>query len=159
MVMAGSALSARVQSNMGIIRAGVNQGLSSSAIQSAIRATGQLGIRRVDLLQGIRYARGIAESGLQIRSVGRDRFPDPMRIEQSKTPMLSNYSYDVRVRALDGRSGKVVNRFVTVRSDRNLTPRMIEDEAQRAIDEAPEENESGQLSEVESLVVVGARRR
>ncbi len=73
--------------------------------------------------------------------------------------MLSNFSYEVRVRAFDRRQGSVVERFITVRSDRNLTPRQIQEEAQLAIDEAPEEASSGQLSEVEVITVIGAKRR
>ncbi len=159
MVLAVGRLTGRVQSNIGIIRAGVNRGLSSTQIQGLIRQTGQTGLRRTDLLQGIRHVRGIAESGTRIRSVGLDRFPDPSRFEISKTTMLSDLSYEVRVRAFDRRQQRVVDRFITVRSDRNLTPRQIQEEAQLAIDEAPEEAESGQLSEVESMTIIGAKRR
>lgn len=159
MVLALVRLPIRVQSNIGIIRAGVARGLGSNAIQDLIRSTGQPGVRRQDLLQGIRHVRGIAESGSRIRSVGLDRFPDPSRIEQARGPMLSNFSYDVRVRAFDRRQGRVVDRFITIRSDTNLTPRQIQEEAQNALDEAPDEAESGQLSEVVSIIVIGARRR
>lgn len=159
MVLALPSLAVRVQSNIGIIRAGVARGLSSQSIQGLIRATGQPGVRRTDLLAGIRHVQGIAESGVRIRSVRLDRFPDPSRIERAKGILLSEFSYDVRVRAFDLRQGIVVDRFITVRSDRNLTPQQIRDEAQRAIDEAPAEAESGQLSQVESITVIGARRR
>lgn len=159
MVLTATRLTGRVQSNIGIIRAGVARGLGSNAIQDLIRSTGQPGIRRRDLLQGIRHVRGIAESGSRVRFVGFDRFPDPSRFEQARGPMLSNFSYDVRVRAFDGRQGAVVDRFITIRSDKNLTPRQIQEEAQRALEEAPDEAESGQLSEVSSITIVGARRR
>lgn len=159
MVLAAGRLSARVQSNIGIIRGGVARGLSSTQIQGLIRQTGQTGLRRTDLLQGMRHVRGIVDSGTRIRSVGLDRFPDPGRMEISRTTMLSEFSYEVRVRAFDRRQGRVVDRFITIRSDRNLTPRMIQEEAQLAIDEAPDEASSGQLSEVQAITVIGARRR
>lgn len=159
MVLAATRLTVRVQSNLGIIRGGVARGLSSTQIQGLIRQTGQVGLRRTDLLQGIRHVQGIAESATRIRSVGLDRFPDPSRFEVSRTTMLSNFSYEVRVHAFDRRAGQVVDRFITVRSDRNLTPRQIQEEAQAAIDEAPDEASSGQLSEVEAITVIGARRR
>ena len=159
MVLAASRLTPRVQANIGIIRAGVARGLPSTEIQNLIRATGQPGIRRTDLLAGIRHASGVVESASRIRSVSLDRFPDPMRIELAKGPMVSQFSYDVRFRAYDARQGKRVDRFMTVRSNRNLTPRMIQEEAEDALEAASDEAESGQLSEAEGFVVVGARRR
>lgn len=159
MVLAAGRLTVRVQSNLGIIRGGVARGLSSTQIQGLIRQTGQAGIRRTDLLQGMRHVRGITESGTRIRFVGLDRFPDPSLMEVSRTTMLSEFSYNVRVRAFDRRQGRTVDRFITVRSNLNLTPRQIQEEAQAAIDEAPEEVSSGQLSEVEAITVIGAKRR
>ena len=159
MVLSVTRLSVRVQSNIGLIRGGVARGLSSEGIQNLIRATGQPGIRRTDLLAGIRHASGVAESAFRIRSVSLDRFPDPSRIEFAKGPMVSNFSYDVRFRAFDARQGRVVDRFITVRSDRNLTPRMIQESAQDALQQAPDDAESGQLIDVRDITVVGARRR
>ncbi len=159
MVLASASLAVRVRSNLGLIRGGVARGLSSSQIQGLIRATGQPGIRRTDLLAGIRHASGIQESAFRIRSVSLDRFPDPSRIEFSKGPMISNYSYDVRFSAVDNRTGIRSNRHITIRSDRNLTPRQIIENAEEALEEAPEEAESGQLAESREFTVVGARRR
>lgn len=159
MVILATRLAVRVQANIGIIRAGVAQGFSATGIQGLIRATGQPGIRRTDLLAGIRHVQGIVESATRIRSTRLDFFPDPARITQAKGTLISNFSYEVRVRAFDRRQGRVVDRFLTIRSDRNLTPRMIQEEAQQAVDEAPDDRETGQLSEVESITLVGARRK
>lgn len=159
MVIPFVALSSRVQANIGIIRGGVARGLSSTAINDLIRSTGQTGIRRTDLLAGIRSERGVVESASRIRSVPLDRFPDPSRIAQAKGRMLSNFSYDVRVRGIDSITGEASDRFITVRSNTNLTPRQIQAEALEAVEEAPETARSGEISEIESMVIVGARRR
>ena len=159
MVLAATRLSVRVQSNLGIIRGGVSQGLSSTAIQGLIRQTGQAGLRRTDLLQGIRHVRGIIDSGTRIRSVGFDRFPDPSRMEISRTTMLSEFSYDVRVRGTSRFTGEQVDRFMTVRSDRNLTPRQILEEAQEAFDLSEAEAKYREAGDDRGFTVIGARRR
>ena len=159
MVILAARLPIRVQQNIGIIRGGVNRGLSSEAIQGLIRGTGQVGLRRQDLLQGIRHVRGIAESGQNIRNTRRDRFPDPSRISSARGPMISNFSYDLRVGAELNADGTRNNRFITVRSDRNLTPQNILDEAETALETAGELARYGRIEDDEQLSIVGARRR
>lgn len=159
MVLTSTRLAVRVQSNIGIIRAGVSRGLSSSGIQSLIRSTGQAGLRRTDLLAGMRHVQGIESSASRIRSVTLDRFPDPSRIEIAKGPMFRNFSYDIRIRGFHRELNRMVDRFITVRSDINMTPRMLQDEAQRVLDEAPEQVTERYPIDIESITVVGARRR
>ena len=159
MVLAVGRLTVRTQSNIGIIRAGVQQGLSSTAIQGLIRQTGQAGLRRTDLLQGIRHVKGISESALRVRSVGLDRFPDPARFEQARTTMLSEFSYEIRVRGTSQFTGVRVDRFITVRSDRNLTPRQILEEAETAFDLSEAEAKYREAGDDRTFTVIGARRR
>lgn len=159
MVLAATRLSARVQSNIGLIRGGVNQGLSSNAIQGLIRSTGQLGLRRQELLAGMRHVSGIAESATSIRSIRLDRFPDPARIQIGRGPMISNFSYEVRIGPRLLSDGSLNRRHVTIRSDRNLRPRDILDSAQEALDEAGESAAYSKINEDEGLTVVGARRK
>lgn len=159
MVLALTRLTVRTQSNIGIIRAGVSQGLSSTAIQGLIRQTGQTGLRRTDLLQAIRHVRGIAESATRIRSVGLDRFPDPSRFEVSRTTMLSDLSYEVRVRGTSQFIGERIDRFITVRSDRNLTPRQILKEAETAFDLSAADAKYREAGDDRIFTVIGAKRR
>lgn len=159
MVLAATRLSTRVQSNIGLIRAGVNQGLSSDAIQGLIRSTGQAGIRRQELLQGIRHVSGIAESATAIRSTRLDRLPDPSRIQIARGPMISNFSYEVRVGPRFLSDGSLNRRHITIRSDTNLRPQEILDAAQEAIEQAPEDAKSGELNSQDQMTVVGARRK
>lgn len=159
MVLVSGTLAVRVRSNLGIIRAGVNQGLSSNAIQGLIRSTGQAGLRRVDLLAGIRHARGIAETGVRIQNTRRGFFPDPARMEQARGPMISNFSYDVRVGPRLNRDGTLNKRHLTIRSDRNLRPEETLAEAERALEEAPELARYNRIKQDEELTVVGGRRK
>lgn len=159
MVILAARLPIRVAQNIGIIRGGVARGMSSEAIQGLIRGTGQAGIRRQDLLQGIRHVRGIEESGTRISNVGLDRFPDPSRISQARGPMISNFSYDVRIGSRLNADGSLNKRFITIRSDRNLTPRNILDEAEAALETAGELARYGRIVENERLSITGARRK
>lgn len=159
MVLALAALATRAQANIGLIRAGVSRGMTSTQIQGLIRSTGQTGLRRRDLLEGIRHVQGRVQSGTRIQNTRRDRFPDPSRIEPARGRMLSNFSYDVRVgrQIFDG--GKDVSKYITVRSDTNLRPQDILDEAEKALDAAPDGRHYQRVRADEPLVVIGARRK
>ncbi len=159
MVLAVALLAPRVRTNLSLIRGGVDRGMTSNQIQGLIRATGQTGIRRTELLSGIRYLKGIADSGVRVRNTPLDRFPDPSRMTIAKGPMFRNFAYEVRMQGFSHLDGEVRSRFITVRSDRNLTPRQIQAEAQNVLDQADPGNQSGQLRDVGDITVIGARRR
>lgn len=159
MVLSLARLTARVQSNIGIIRGGVARGLSSTEIQGLIRQTGQAGLRRTDLLQGMRHVQGIAETGLRIQNVRKDLFPDPSRFEISRTPMLSEFSYEVRVGPEFLDDGSLNKKFLTVRSDRNLRPQDILQNAEDALAGAPEFGPYIRLRGDDRLTIVGGKRR
>lgn len=159
MVLALVSLASRAQSNIGLIRAGVSRGMTSTQIQGLIRATGQAGIRRQDLLEGIRHVQGRVQSGTRIQNTRRDRFPDPRRIEPAKGVMLRNFSYDVRVSGFDPETGVPKDVFITIRSDENLRLGDIQDMAQEVLDTAPALARYSQLGDEITLTVVGARRR
>lgn len=159
MVLAATRLTARVQSNIGLIRAGVNQGLSSNAIQGLIRSTGQAGIRRQDLLEGMRHVSGIAESATRIRSVRLDRLPDPSRIQIARGPMISNFSYDVRIGPRLLSDGSLNRQHITVRSETNLRPQEILDNATDAMEQFPFDPQRYEFNADSGMTVVGARRK
>ena len=159
MVLAVGRLSVRVQANLGIIRGGVARGLSSTQIQGLVRQTGQLGLRRSDLLAGMRHARGIAEAGLNINNIRMDFFPDPSRLEPSRTRMLSKFSFEVRYAPPGWREGDPGARYITVRKDENLTHQQILDEAEQARQEAGGEKDSGGISDDLEVTISGAKIR
>ena len=125
------ALSTRVQSNMAIIRAGVAQGLTQKGIQGLITQTGQRGIRKTDLLKGMRYAKGLQDTGPYLRSIRRDRKPNPARLPKSIKPMTRTYRFEVRIDGTNPVTNARESSFVTVRTDDLLTPVELEAEAEK----------------------------
>ena len=107
----------------------------------------------------MRHVRGVSESALRVRSVGLDRFPDVSRFERARTTMLSEFSFEIRVRGTSQFTGQQVDRFITVRSDRNLTPRQILEEAEEAFDLSEAEAKYREAGDDRTFTVIGARRR
>ena len=141
MVSALVALSTRVQSNMAIIRGGVSRGLTSTQIQGLITQTGQTGLRRIDLLKGIRYAKGVQDTGPYLRSVRRDLRPNPARLPTSIAPMTRAYRFEVRIDGTNPLTGAKESNYVTVRTDNLLTPEELEAEAERLWNEGQSRRE------------------
>lgn len=159
MVLLAAQLATKVRRNLSTIQAGVARGLNSRQINSLIEGATGSGVRRVDLLAGIRHLRGQAEAALHIRNIRRDRLPDPARLPRARTRILSNFSFVVEVRGIDSDTGLATTRRLTIRSDRLLTPREIEEEALNAIDEAQADTTSDLPFEPVQVVVISGRRR
>lgn len=159
MVLAIAHLATKVRQNLAIVQAGVSRGLNSRQINSLIETATGSGIRRVDLLAGIRHLKGQLEAGLHIRNIRRDRLPDPARLPRAQTHILSNYSFVVEVRGIDSDTGLASTRNLTIRSDRLLTPEQIEGEAFDAIDEAQAGTTSDVPFEPSEVVVISGRQR
>ena len=158
MAMLPSLLSERVRSNMGIIRGGVARNLSSKAINQLIIDSGQSGIRRTDLLAGIREVKGIVQSGDYVKNIRKDRRPDPAPIQRSRGLMLSEYSFDVKLESTLKSTGAKVEHWVTIRKDALPTIQDIEDGALNYW----QENFTGDVetdATLDSISVEGARRR
>lgn len=159
MVLLAAQLADKVRRNLSTIQAGVSRGLTSRQINSLIETATGSGVRRVDLLAGIRHLRGQVEGALHIRNIRRDRLPDPARLPRAQTRILSNFSFVVDVRGIDSDTGLAATRQLTIRSDRLLTPAEIEEAALDAIDEAQEGTTSDVPFEPDQVVVVSGRRR
>jgi hypothetical protein len=159
MVTPAGLLSSSALRNLSAIQGGVARGLSSTAIQTLIRETTGTGVRRVDLLEAIRSVRGIAESGLRVQNIRKDRFPDPARMERAKTRILSNYSFTTEVSGVNRFTGVKETSHLTVRSNRLLTPNEIISEAKEAVAQAQVDTPSDLPFQVSEIKVVGARRR
>ena len=136
------ALSTRVQSNMAIIRGGVARGFTSKQIQGLITETGQKTIRRTDLLKGIRYAKGVQDTGPYLRSIRRDLRPNPARLPQSIAPMTRAYRFEVRIDGTNPITQARESNFVTVRTDKLLSPEELEAEAERLWNEGQSRKEA-----------------
>jgi hypothetical protein len=106
-------LSASFIRNLPLITSMVEAGESSTAIQGALQRLGQ-GVRRQDLLQGIRSLQGIEESGEYLSSVRNDRRPDPSRLPPPLTSTLRPFSFQVRIDGILEETGESASQYVTV---------------------------------------------
>lgn len=159
MVLSRRVLSSGVQKNLGILRRGIREGLTSTAMNAVIKQSQGVGLRRTDLLAGIRHIKGIEEAGSRIRNMRPDLMPDPDRIPYAKTPILSKYSFTIEVRGIDKNTGLRGTTALTIRTNTLMTRNEIEAEAQEAIDEAEDTGAAYKHFEVESILIVDARRR
>ena len=159
MVTPRALLAQRGRSNLAIIRGGVRRNLSSKAINELIAQREGRGMRRVDLLEAIRHAKGIAESGVNIRNIRRDRRPDPNRLPIARTRLSLGYSFDVEIRYRPAGGGALQSRFVTVGGANNMTPDEMLAQARRYWDEGQEAGAWQYQGQLETMIIVGGRRR
>lgn len=159
MVLQRQQLKPKILRNLGLIQAGVSRGLNSQQVNSLIFQNEGSGARRVDLLAGIRYVRGIEESGLQLRNIRRDLKPDLSRLQVAKTKIISEFSYQVEIRESGHTAATPRNAFLTIRSSSNLSRKEIEEEAINAIEVAENEGQNYLQITADEILLVGALRR
>lgn len=140
--------------NLPFIEAAVARGISSTALQTALTQAGR-GMRRTDLLTAIRRVRGIDRAQPALRSVRRDRLPDPVRIPIAATNIRRQFSFRMRIRGTDMRTGERVDRFVTITSDTVLSRDQLERDVEDLLDT---ERENYQL-EPDSITLMDAVKR
>ena len=132
-------LSQRVRRLLPIIEGGVTSGLSSRAINTAIRNATGTGIRRQDLLDIIREIKGIQKHGDTLKNVRLDRRPDPRRTPNALTPISTAISSTVQIKGRLFGTAALVVQHVQVVHDSILTRGQIEDIAAAFFDEEQEE--------------------
>lgn len=71
----------------------------------------------------------ILESRAQLKFLNRGNFPNVRRLPPSLTSIRRRFSFNVRVRATDSKTGNPIEQFVTVSTDELLTRGQIEDQA------------------------------
>ena len=153
-------LSTATRANYRTIQQGVAQGLSAKSINDALRLTTGIGIRRQDLLQGMRVARGVQTQGRNIANVGRarrpsyDRFPTFSPITSTKKYLVQ---YEVRWR--DPVTGQSGSRYITVGTDERLTRGELDRAALDAYEQGQQALRYGRSEALTSLVPVGARQQ
>lgn len=136
------------------IERSVRTGVSVSALQTALSGQG-MGVRRTELLAAVRFVRGVEIKTNAIRSIRRDRKPDPARIAIARTNIRRQFSFTVRVTGFRDVDGERVERFITLSTDTLLTRAELEAEAASVI-----EAERGNYPfEIETLTLDKALRR
>ena len=148
-------LTARVRRLLPIIEGGVASGLSSRAINPAIRNATGTGIRRQELLDVIREIKGIQKHGDTLKNVRLDRRPDPRRTPRALTPISTAISSTVSFKGRLLGTGELVTQHVQVVHDSILTRGQIEDIAAAFFEEEQDEQfKSTAGIELDSVLLV-----
>lgn len=160
MVMAFSSLSGATRASYSIIQAGVSRGLSSKAINETVRAATGAGIRRTDLLQGMRVAGNVQQAGRNIGNVGLARRPNYATLP-SFAPVTSNKKYLIQyeVRWTDSLTGESGSNFITVGTDETLTRGELDQAAMDAWEEGQRQQRYGANRVFDRVVPMGARQQ
>jgi len=155
-----SGLSTAARANYRFIQQGVAQGLSAAQVNAALRLETGVGIRRQDLLQGMRVARGVITQGRNIANVRKDRKPTFAQFP-TFAPVTSNKKYLIQyeVRWRDPESGATGTRYITVGTDDELTAGELDQAAQAAYEEGQEAERYKENEQLVTLVPVGARQQ
>ncbi len=153
-------LSTATRANYRFIQQGVAQGLSAKAINTGLLEQGRKGIRRQDLLEGMRFASGVQTQGRNIANVALSRRPTYERFSTFE-PVTSNKKYLVQyeVRWRDPVTGQTGTRYITVGTDERLTRGELDQAARDAYEEGQETNRYSQNEVMTALVPVGARQQ
>ena len=132
-----------------MVQRAVREGLSSRRVSEALQAGG-IGIRRQTLLDMMRLERGIQASGSLLSHVPRNFAPNPQRLPLALHTLSNAFSYTARVTGLLSATGQRFDQFVTVTSNKSLSPQSIEELAEDAATRAGTEYEM----EVETVNIV-----
>ena len=153
-------LSRSVKSNYPIIRAGVSRGLTATAINDLIKSNIGVGVRRSDLLEGIRIARGVQTAGRNIGNGGFNRRPNYDTLPSfTRISSENKYLVEYEIRWKDSLTGEVGSNFITVGTDERLTRLELDLEAQKAWVKGQTEEDYGRNREIERIVPYGARQQ
>jgi len=155
-----SALSRATRANYAFISQGVAQGLTQKQINTAlITATGK-GIRKQDLLAGMRVAGGVQREGRAIQNVRLDRRPSYARFPTFQ-PITSNKKYLIQyeIRTGDPVTGERGVKYITVGTDSLLTRAELDTAAMDAYEAGQREQRYGANQMLVSVVPVGARQQ
>ena len=160
MVMGLGGLSAAARASYSIIQAGVARGLSSKAINADIALRYGQGIRRTDLLQGMRLAGGVQQAGRNIGNVGLARRPNYATLP-AFSPVSSNKKYLIQyeVRWTDSVSGESGSNFITIGTDETLTRLELDLAAVEGWVEGQSLENYGQHRDIDRIVPMGARQQ
>ena len=160
MVLGIGGLSSAVRRNYSIIQQGVAQGLSARSINEVVRASTGSGIRRSDLLQGMRVAGGVQQAGRNIGNIGLNRRPNYATLP-AFAPVTSNQKYLVQyeIRWSDSVTGETGSNFITIGTDEQLTRLELDMAARDAWLEGQSTENYGVNRDIAQIVPMGARQQ
>lgn len=129
--------------------------MSSRAIERSIRRAGLPINRGEDILPIIRNVQSLEAAGANIKFIGKDKIINTERLPPAITRIRRNYSFRVKIIGTDP-SGTKTEKIITYSTDnRNITPRMIEDETLELMND---EQRYGFLEDMTATVEFGMQR-
>lgn len=125
-------LSPRARRAYPIVQRAVREGLSANQTQLLLQRN-DMGFRRRVLLDMFRFEQGIRRKNVPLRTLGRNRFPDPTRLGEAITKIRRAFSFQLEVSGVSIQTGETLSRFVTITTDRLMTRAELEDLAGRTV--------------------------
>ena len=107
------------------IRSGVNQGLSGRAITRVLQDAG-LGIARSTVSSAMRSLLAETLAGQSIELQSPTSFINPEILPPALTKLARKYSFTIRITGTSEQTGFLESRFITVSTDRIMTPEELE---------------------------------
>jgi len=155
-----SALSRSTRANYAFISQAVARGDTAKTINDALIVRTGKGIRRQDLLAGMRVAGGVQREGRAIQNVRLDRRPSYQSFPTFQ-PITSNKKYLVQyeIRTLDSKTGDRSVKYITVGTDSLLTRAELDQAARDAYESGQREKRYGDTQMLVGIVPVGARQQ
>lgn len=104
----------------------IASGMSASKFLSSLKVQG-LGYRRQTFLADWRSVKGIEARKDVFKNIRKDRRPSIKALADVEWDMNQEYMYKVRAHYRTDPEGPLEERFVNIPSDRNLSPREVEE--------------------------------
>jgi hypothetical protein len=160
MVMAFGGLSRAVRANYSTIQAAVARGVSAKALNAQLTGLTGKGIRRSDLLEGMRFAGGVQTAGRNIGNIPFKNRPNYATLPQfNRITTDKKYLVQYEIRWKDSQSGETGSTFITVGTNETLTREELDAEAQLAWDKGRRQAKYGEHRDIDQLVPMGARQQ
>ena len=153
-------LSRAGQANYSIIQAGVARGISASVLNDQLRGVTGRGIRRSDLLEGMRFAGGVQTAGRNIGNIGFNRRPNYDTLPSfNRVSSDRKYLIQYEVRWADPVTGEQGSNWITVGTDERLTRAELDQAAMDAWENGQREQRYGANRMLDRVIPMGARQQ
>ena len=107
---------------------GIREGKTANTLTTELRELGQ-GLRRQSLLDAVRVARGVLDSGQSIRARSLGAKVQESDLQETGLKQRRTYNFTVQARVYDAEADERFNKIISISSDRLLSRREIGEEA------------------------------
>jgi len=129
----------------------VRQGFNASQTLKILRAQG-MGYRKQNFLKDFAKAAGYVQKAERFKNTRKDRYGNRETLSEKKLREGVNFQFQVRLRGYDITTGEMIEQYVTIESQSNLTRAQIEDIALTSYGDI---NNDGYLNAFEATAISG----